>query len=114
MEKATSGDITVGGAAEIQAGQPFRVSADGRRIALIPVDGIWYAIDNQCPHKGGPLGAGAVKGTVITCPWHLFRFDLKTGASMTNARMCVKTYPVRLENNLIVVSVPMHAKEHAN
>ncbi len=114
MAETNSRDIIAGGVAEIAAGRPFRVNAGERQIALVPAEGRWYAIDSACPHKGGPLGTGTVKGTLIICPWHLFRFDLRTGQSVTNARMSAKTYPVRVENDTIIVSVPIPSQESAD
>jgi len=107
-------EIIAGRVADIEPGRPLRVSAGARQIAVVVAEGRCYAIDNECPHKGGPLAAGKVKGTVITCPWHLFRFDLRTGASVTNPRMAARTYPVRVENDLVIVTVPMEPKESAH
>lgn len=53
---------------------------DGREIALFNVDGNIYALDNACPHMGGPLGEGELENGCVTCPWHGWQFDVKTGA----------------------------------
>lgn len=52
---------------------------DGREIALFNIEGNIYALDNTCPHMGGPLGEGELEGSCITCPWHGWQFDVKTG-----------------------------------
>lgn len=55
---------------------------NGREIALFNVQGKIYALDNACPHMGGPLGEGELEGCVVTCPWHGWQFDVKTGACL--------------------------------
>ncbi len=54
--------------------------SEGQEIALFNVNGDIYALDNACPHMEGPLGEGDVKEGCVTCPWHAWQFDLKTGA----------------------------------
>ena len=68
--------------------------ADGREIAVFNVEGTYYAIDNRCPHQGGPLGKGPVEGTVVTCPLHRFKIDLRDGVCPWNRVLRVRTYPV--------------------
>jgi nitrite reductase (NADH) small subunit len=55
------------------------VLENGQEIALFCLEGQFYAIDNICPHEGGPLGNGELEGAVVTCPWHGWQFDIKTG-----------------------------------
>ncbi len=52
-------------------------------IALFHVNGHIYALDNTCPHAGGPLGEGTIEGEHITCPWHGYRFDVVSGACVS-------------------------------
>jgi len=63
------------------------VTIDQREFAVVAHDGKYYAVENFCPHKGGPLGLGQVKNGTITCPWHRFRFELESGKSVTNPAM---------------------------
>jgi len=60
------------------------VRIDDTMLALFRVEGRCYALDNACPHKGGPLGEGQLQGHVVTCPWHGWTWDVRTG---TNVRM---------------------------
>jgi len=53
---------------------------DGTEIALFNIEGEIYALNNSCPHLGGPLGDGEISDCQITCPWHGWQFDIKTGA----------------------------------
>ena len=48
-------------------------------MALFNVDGNYYALENACPHQGGPIADGWVEGLTVTCPWHAWCFDLRTG-----------------------------------
>ena len=53
---------------------------EGKVVALFNVDGHICALDGTCPHAGGPLGEGSLEGARVTCPWHGWTFDVKTGA----------------------------------
>jgi len=63
-------------------------------IAVFRVGDAFYAIDNRCPHKGAPLGEGALEGTVVTCPWHGFTVDVTTGICPRNRVLRVRTFEV--------------------
>jgi nitrite reductase (NADH) small subunit len=54
---------------EIELGQGKMVEVDGKTIALSNVDGAFYAIDNTCTHRGGPLGEGLLNDNEVTCHW---------------------------------------------
>ena len=64
---------------EIEPGQARLVDVKGKRIALFNVDGQFFAVDNTCTHKGGPLAEGEISGHEVTCPWHGATFDVRTG-----------------------------------
>ncbi len=53
--------------------------ADGRKIAVFNIGKEFYAIDNACTHKGGPLCKGELNGNIVTCPWHGAKFNVTTG-----------------------------------
>jgi len=96
---------TVAQTAEIEPGSAKVVEANGREIAIFNVEGSFYAIDNVCSHKGGPLGEGLLEGEVVTCPWHGWRFDVKTGHCLTNPMAKIKLYPLKIENGEIKLTV---------
>ena len=52
--------------------------------ALFNVDGGFYAINDVCGHRGGPLGEGELDGKTVICPWHGWRWDVTTGANVNN------------------------------
>lgn len=68
-------------------------------------NGALYATQAACPHRGGPLADGLIGGTTVICPLHSRRFDLSTGAGLSDS--CdIATFPVRLtDTGLIMVSV---------
>ena len=65
------------------------------------VDGAFHAIDDACPHRGGPLGAGYVEGHEVYCPLHGWPFDVRTGACRTMPNRPVRTHPVRVEGGRV-------------
>ena len=91
---------------DVSAGQSAGFTVEGLKIALFNVEGTYYAIGDVCTHRGGPLSAGVVQGTKVTCPWHGADFDLKTGAVLgAPAQKGVPSYKVSVEGNDIKVEV---------
>ena len=93
----------VAGLSELPPGGQKVVQARDRQIALFNVEGRIYAIDNICFHRGGPLGEGLLEGTVVTCPWHEWSFDVQTGICTFNPDAWVDTFQVRLRTGRIEV-----------
>jgi len=61
---------------------------------------------NSCPHAGGNLAAGAVTGTVVTCPWHQWPFDLVTGSCPLSEKVALTKYPSRVQDGWIWALLP--------
>jgi 3-phenylpropionate/trans-cinnamate dioxygenase ferredoxin component len=79
-------------------GKGKAVESGGKRIAIFNVDGTFYAVDDTCTHRGGPLSEGMVEGNEVTCPWHDAVFDLTSGAVRgAPAPRDVASYAVRVE-----------------
>jgi nitrite reductase/ring-hydroxylating ferredoxin subunit len=95
--------IAVAKTSEISPGCGKVCEANGKKVAVFNLDGSFYAIDNLCIHKGGPLGEGAIEGDVVVCPWHNWRYNIKTGVSPVNPAAKVKTYGVKVENDQVKV-----------
>jgi nitrite reductase (NADH) small subunit len=79
---------------EIPVGSIKEVQVGGTPVALANVGGKFYAISNSCLHRGGPLGQGQLEGSVVTCPWHGWQFDVTTGKAVMNpnaALGCIRT-----------------------
>jgi nitrite reductase/ring-hydroxylating ferredoxin subunit len=67
----------------------------------------FHAIDEVCTHEGGPLCDGTLVGTMVQCPWHGSRFDVRTGAVEAGpARTPLRTFPVRVEGGRVMVEAP--------
>jgi NAD(P)H-dependent nitrite reductase small subunit len=96
-----------GKAAEIPPGGSKVVQVREHMLAIFNLDGALHAIDNTCPHQGGPLGEGYLEdGGVISCPWHGWTFNVRTGVSPIDPEVCVRSYPVRVEDGEIIVEIP--------
>lgn len=78
---------------------------NGRTIAVYHTNEGWFATDNTCPHRGGPLAEGDLMGSEVTCPWHLWSFDVMTGLCMGNPEVSVQTHPVQVEGDRVLVRV---------
>ncbi|RLS74946.1 MAG: Rieske (2Fe-2S) protein [Planctomycetota bacterium] len=93
-------------AATIVPGQSAEVVADGRIFAVYNVDGVFHVIDGICPHAGGPLGKGTLRGNIVTCPWHGWQFNVSSGQHCLNQRICQTAYAVRIENGRVIIDMP--------
>lgn len=81
------------------------VQVEGKEIALFKLEGSVYAIANLCLHEGGPLGHGPVKDGVVSCPWHLWKFDVRTGAMVEAPSMKVDCFNVKVEGEDVLIDV---------
>lgn len=90
---------------DVPPGQGRVVEAGNRVLALFNVGGTYYALDNRCLHRGGPLGEGELAGAIVTCPWHAWRWDVTTGANANNPAVKVACVPVTVENGEIFVAL---------
>lgn len=88
------------------------VAAD-RIVALFNVDGIMYALDGVCPHQGGPLGRGCLEGAIVTCPWHGWQFDVRSGSHLLSQTVIQPKLPTRIEQGWVEVDVGKAASEDA-
>ena len=98
--------IKVATTSELAPGQAKRVEVQGKRIALFNQNGAYYAIDDTCPHRGGPLSEGQVEGSAVTCPWHGAKFDVTTGQVLgPPARAGVASFRTRVSGSDIEVEL---------
>lgn len=105
MKKVSKG-IRVAKVSDLPPGECGFVDADGVPLAVFNVDGSFYAIDDACPHQGGPLSEAEIDGCVVACPWHGWRFDLKNGHCVDPPGMpSVVTYPVYIEGDDLFVEI---------
>ena len=92
-------------AADLPDGTGREVTVAGRRIALFNVSGTFYAIDGTCPHQGGRLGEGFLKGTVVSCPLHFWQYDVVLGHSPDFPDATIQTFRVRVEAGDVLVEI---------
>lgn len=90
---------------ELSPGEGKTVIVNGRSVAIFNVEGAYYAIDNTCAHRGGPLGEGDLEGAIVTCPWHHWEYNVKTGVSTANPEIRLQTFPARVEGSEVQVAV---------
>ncbi len=95
----------VGETADLKPGEARVVEAGGKTLALFNANGTYYALDNSCLHRGGPLGEGELEGTIVTCPWHGWRWDVSTGANTNNPAVKVSCFPVKVEGTSVFVEL---------
>jgi nitrite reductase/ring-hydroxylating ferredoxin subunit len=98
--------ITVAKTQDVLPGTGRTVEVQGVWIALFNVDGSFFAVDNTCPHAGGPIGEGSLSGDVVTCPWHGWQFNVRTGERAGNPNFTVACCPVRVEGEQIQIALP--------
>jgi nitrite reductase/ring-hydroxylating ferredoxin subunit len=99
--------VKVARASDLDPGQMTAVELDGHLICLANVEGRFYAVEDDCTHLGGPLDDGELEGAVLTCPWHLACFDVRTGHVLRGpARIDLLTYRVRVEGGDVLLARP--------
>jgi len=101
-----AGFVKVARTEDIALGRAKMVETAGKKIAIFNVAGSYYAIDNTCTHRGGPLAEGALDGKEVTCPWHGAVFDVTTGEVLgPPAPKPVSSYEVRISGKDIEAKV---------
>lgn len=95
---AAIGDLPEGGLIEVVAG--------GAVLAVANIGGELFAIDGVCAHQGGPLGKGRLEGGCLTCPWHGWQYDARTGRQLLSQTIKQRRFAVRTEADRIQVGIP--------
>lgn len=100
------GEVTIGPLSAIPPGEGRSFVADGEKIAVFCTrGGKVFAVQAECPHRGGPLADGLLGGTTLICPLHGWKFDLTTGNPLMG-ECAIKTFAVRVdETGQIVVDL---------
>jgi nitrite reductase (NADH) small subunit len=84
-------------------GCPIEVA--GHAVALFNVEGTFYAIDGTCLHRGGPVGEGDLEGTIVTCPWHGWQYDVTTGRNVMDPDIGLTPHAVEVEDGVVKVAL---------
>jgi len=90
---------------DLAPGSCTTVDVKGTKIALFNAGGTFYAIDNTCLHRGGPLGEGFLNGKTVTCPWHGWEYNVENGKCETTPGVSVKRYDVRVAGENVEICV---------
>jgi nitrite reductase (NADH) small subunit len=94
----------VGRIGELILGQGRMVTVDGRHVALFRLGDEFHAIDNLCLHRAGPLCEGDIDGNgVVTCPWHGWSYEIRTGTLVQDPRVGVSKHDVCVEGESVMV-----------
>jgi nitrite reductase (NADH) small subunit len=90
------------------------VEIDGRDIAIFNLGDRFLAIENRCPHRGGPLADGIVSGGTVVCPLHAWKVHLEEGSVVKpQEHACVATYPVRIDEGIVSIQMLERNRERA-
>jgi nitrite reductase (NADH) small subunit/3-phenylpropionate/trans-cinnamate dioxygenase ferredoxin subunit len=95
--------VTVARADEVPPGSARLVRAGEVELALYNVDGRFYATQSQCLHLKGPLGDGDLDGPVVTCPWHGWQYDVRTGENEFDRALQLETFEIVVEDGDVKV-----------
>jgi nitrite reductase (NADH) small subunit len=87
------------------------VRLGGRDIAIFNLGDRFLAVDNRCPHKGGPLSEGIISGATVVCPLHARKVNLETGNVLNSpaAPQCIETFRTRVEDGVVLLELPIQS-----
>jgi len=92
---------------DLPLARPVLLEVGPRRVALIRLGDVVHALDDACPHAGGPLSEGTVRGDTLACPYHGWVWSLGSGACVAPGRDArVVVYPTRVESGEVWVELP--------
>jgi nitrite reductase/ring-hydroxylating ferredoxin subunit len=93
----------VGKVEEFPARAGRMVVVGRRHVAVFRMDDGFHAIDNLCLHHAGPLCEGELEGHVVTCPWHGWSYDIRTGVLVQDGNIGVTRHHVRVVDDVVQV-----------
>jgi nitrite reductase (NADH) small subunit/3-phenylpropionate/trans-cinnamate dioxygenase ferredoxin subunit len=95
--------VAVGHVSDFAPGAGKLVIVNGRHVAIFRLGDDFYALDNLCLHKAGPLCEGFIAGEIVTCPWHGWSYQIKTGVLVQDGRVGVDRHDVRVDGDQVAV-----------
>ncbi|HXG50717.1 MAG TPA: Rieske (2Fe-2S) protein [candidate division Zixibacteria bacterium] len=90
---------------DIPDGKARSVEVNGKTIAIFNLQGQFYAINDVCGHRGGPLSEGELDGKIVICPWHGWRYDVTSGANELVPDLPTEKFELRVDGEDILVQV---------
>jgi len=96
--------VPVGQISDFTPGKGRMVTVNGRHVALFRLGDEFFALDNLCLHRGGPICEGPIDtNDVVTCPWHGWSYEIRTGTMVQDPRVGLSKHAVRVEGEIISV-----------
>jgi nitrite reductase (NADH) small subunit len=95
--------VPVGQISEFTPGKGRMVTVNGRQVALFRLGDEFFALDNMCLHRGGPICDGEIQNGVVTCPWHFWSYEIRTGTMVQDPRVGLSKHAVRVDGEIIAV-----------
>ena len=107
--------IEVAKAENIPLREGRAVEVEGKELAIFNLGDRFFAVENQCPHRGGPLADGIVSGNVVVCPLHAWKVCLEDGSVVKpiEERACVASYNTKVEAGVVWVQLPPKDRSEA-
>jgi nitrite reductase/ring-hydroxylating ferredoxin subunit len=95
--------VVVGRVHDFAPGAGKMVTVAGRHVAIFRLGDDLFALDNMCLHRGGPLCEGPIEREVVTCPWHGWSYQIRTGTMVQDPRVGVSKHEVRIDGDQVAV-----------
>jgi nitrite reductase (NADH) small subunit len=106
--------IAIGSLSDIPRRGARCVNTPAGRIAVFrTAEDSVFAIEDRCPHKGGPLSQGIVHGSAVTCPLHNWVISLETGKALGADEGCVRTIPIKRDGDILLIAPGLPAGQAA-
>ena len=90
---------------ELPEGRVKTVTAKHKSLCMTHYKGRFGALDNKCPHQGGPMGEGSIENGMLRCPWHGWDFHPTTGRSPGGYGGGIETYPIEVKSDGVYVGL---------
>jgi nitrite reductase (NADH) small subunit len=99
--------IATTAAIPLREGRAVRIA--GHEIAVFNLGNRFLAVENKCPHRGGPLADGIVSGNSVVCPLHAWKIDLASGEALNQAAapQCIRTFATQVEDGVLSLEIPV-------
>jgi nitrite reductase (NADH) small subunit len=97
--------VPVGVTTDFPQGKGRMVVVNGRHVAVFRLDDGFFAIDNLCLHQAGPLCDGDIEDGAVTCPWHGWSYDIRTGILVQDGKVGVSRHNTRVVGDQVQVQL---------
>jgi len=98
--------VKVASVSDLHEGALIEVMIGNEPYAVCNASGELHAMQGVCPHRGGPLGQGALNGNMVTCPWHAWEFDCRTGQNDYDPAVKIAKYDVKISGDDVFLDLP--------